>query len=147
VRLGVVGLVEVDAECDGHVGVLGRRRDDHLRRARVEVLGGAVAAAEAPARLDRDLHAELPPGKLSGIGLGQHHDRAVAHAQVVTVRLHLRGEMPEHRVTPQQLRQRLDVHQVVDRDDLQVGVALERCPQRAATGPAKAVDSHSYRHG
>ena len=61
--LGVVRVVEVDAERDGDVGLLGRRRDDHLARAGLDVLQRVGALAEQARRLDHDLDAELAPGQ------------------------------------------------------------------------------------
>ena len=60
VRLRVVVAV-VDAEHDRHVRVRRRRGDDHLLRAAVEVLCGALAVGEEPGRLDHDVDAEIAP--------------------------------------------------------------------------------------
>ena len=92
--LRVVGLVEVHAERDGHVGVLRRRRDDHLARARGEVLAGALAGAEAPARLDHHVDAEVAPGQVRGIGLGEDRDLAAVDPQLRVVGLDLAGKRP-----------------------------------------------------
>ena len=73
-RVGVVGLVEVDAEDDGDVArarALGRRRDDHLASARLEVPRGLVARAEAAGRLDHDVDAERRPTAARRVGLGE----------------------------------------------------------------------------
>ena len=69
----VVG-VEVDAEGDGHVGLLGRGGDDHLLGARLEVLGGVVAGGEEAGRLDHDVDAEVAPGQRRRVALGEHLD-------------------------------------------------------------------------
>ena len=70
VRLGVV-VALVDAEHDRHVRVLRGRGDDHLPRAAVEVLRGAVALREEAGRLDHDVDAEVAPGKAAGVALGR----------------------------------------------------------------------------
>ena len=74
VVLGVVGLVEVDAQGDRHVRVGRRRRDDHLLRPGVEMLGGVVALGEQAGRLDHDVDAELAPRQIGGVTLGEHLD-------------------------------------------------------------------------
>ena len=73
VRGLVVGLV-VDADDDGRVRALGRRRDDDLLGAGLEVLGGLGALGEAAGGLDDDVGAELAPGQLGGVGLGGDAD-------------------------------------------------------------------------
>ena len=72
--VAVVGLVEVDAEHDGHVRVGRRRGDDDLLGAGVEVLGGVLAVGEQAGGLDHHVGAELAPGQRAGIALGQHAD-------------------------------------------------------------------------
>ena len=64
VLVGVV-LVEVDAEADRDVLALGRRGDDDLLRAAVEVLGGVLAVGEEAGRLDDDVDAEVAPRQLA----------------------------------------------------------------------------------
>ena len=64
--LGVICLVEVDAESDGYVRFLRGRRDDHLARACLEMLRGARAGAEPAGRFDHDLDAELRQGSAAG---------------------------------------------------------------------------------
>ena len=71
----LVVLVEVDAEDDRDVLVLGGRGDDDLLGAGVEVLGGLVAVGEEAGRLDDDVDAEVAPRQLRGVALLEH-DRA-----------------------------------------------------------------------
>ena len=72
VALGVVDLVEVDAEDDvgvDRLGALGRRGEDHLARAGLEVLRGVGAGAEAAGGLDHDVDAEVGPRQVGGVAL------------------------------------------------------------------------------
>jgi hypothetical protein len=71
VLLGVV-LVEVDAQADRDVLALGRRGDDDLLRAAVEVLGGVLAVGEATGRLDDHVDAEVAPRQVRRVRLGEH---------------------------------------------------------------------------
>ena len=124
VALGVVVALEVDPQRDGDVGLLGRRGDDHLARARLEVLGGSGAVAEQPGRLDDDVGADVAPRQRSGIRLGEDRDLAVVDADGAVEHLDLARERPVDRVVAQQVREHLDVHHVVDADPLEVGALL-----------------------
>ena len=64
--LRVVSLL-VDAQDDGHVFILGRRRYDDLLHRVVQVLGGIIAVGEQPCGLDDDLRANRCPVNLSRI--------------------------------------------------------------------------------
>ena len=81
VALRVVDVVEVDAERDGHVGILGGRRDDHLARAGCEVLARALARAEAAGRLDHHIDVVLRPRQGRGIRLREDGDLVAGNAQ------------------------------------------------------------------
>ena len=74
VPLRVVGLIEIDPQCHGHVGIGRGRRDDDLLGARREMLGGVVALGEEARRLDHDIDAEVRPGQVRGIPLRQDLD-------------------------------------------------------------------------
>ena len=146
VALGVVGGFEVDPQRDGDVGLLGRRGDDDLLRARLEMLGGPGAVAEAPGGFDDHVGADVAPrqrgGSLSantGISAAVDADGAVEH-------LDCAREGPVDRVVAQQVREHLDVHHVIDADPLEVGALLVRRSERRASGAAEAVDADSCVH-
>ena len=142
----VVHLVEVDAERDGDVGVLGRRGDDHLARARLEVLGGARAVAEVSARLDHDVGADVAPRERGRVRLGEHRDLAAVDANRIVEHLDGPGERPVDRVVAEQVREHLDVHHVVDAGPLDRGVALMSGAEGRAAGAAEAVDANPDGH-
>ena len=72
VLVGVV-LVEVDAEADRDVLALGGRRDDDLLRpAAVDVLLRVLAVGEAAGGLDDDVDAQVAPRQVGRVGLGEH---------------------------------------------------------------------------
>ena len=79
VRLGVV-VVEVDAEGDGDVRLLGGGRDDHLLGAGLEVLGGVGARGEEAGRLDHDVDAEVGPRQVRRVALLEGDDRLAVDA-------------------------------------------------------------------
>ena len=146
VVVGVVDLVEVDAERDGGVRLGGGRGDDHLLGAGLEVLGGVVALREEPGRLDHDLGPEVAPRQRGRVLLGEHLHLAAVDGQRAVAHLDGARERPVHRVVLEQVRERPRVRDVVDRDDLDVRVRLLRCAEHVAADPAEAVDPDSYGH-
>ena len=107
VLLAVVGLVEVDAEGDGHVRVGGRRRDHDLLGSGLEVLGGVLPVGEQAGRLDHHLDAELPPGQRRRVALAEHADLLAVDAQAGVGGLHLAAERTVVGVVPEQMGDRL----------------------------------------
>ena len=145
-RSGSYTVVEVDAQRDGDVGVLGRRGDDDLARARLEVLGGARAVAEVSARLDHDVGADVAPWERGRVRLGEHGDLAPVDANRIVEHLDGPGEGPVDGVVAQQVREHLDVHHVVDAGPLDRGVALVGGAEGRAAGAAEAVDANPDGH-
>ncbi len=147
VLLRVVILV-VHAEDDRHVRVRCRCGDDDLLRAGIEVLLGALALREEAGRLDRDVDAELAPRQVGRVALGEELDLVVADAQHAVAHLDRYIEVAERRVVPQQVRHRLQVAEVVRRDDLEVAAVLEMRAEEVPSDPPEAVDAHpDLRHG
>ena len=143
---GVVHLVEVDAQRDGDIRLLGRGGDDHLARPCLEVLGGARAVAEVPARLDHDLGADVAPRERGGVRLGEHGDLAPVDPQRPVEHLDGPGERPVYGVVAQEMREHLDVHHVVDAGPLDGGTALVGGAERRSAGAAEAVDANPHGH-
>ncbi len=84
-----------------------------------------------PERLPRQLGRVLHRQDLERVAV--HADRAVAGRDVGL-------EVPEHRVVLQQVRERVGVREVVDRDEVDVVVA-ERRPQDVPADATEAVDA------
>ena len=118
--LGVVVALEVHAERNRHVGVGGRGRDDDLAGTRLEVLRGVLALGEQPGGLDRDLDAELAPRQGCRVALREDLDLVpVDHQRPVALR-YLAREAAEDGVVLEEMGERSQVGDVVDRDDLDV---------------------------
>ena len=84
---GVVGAL-VDAEDDGRDVVAGGgSRDDDLLGAGGDVLARVVGLGEAAGRLDDDVDAQLAPGEVGGVALGEDLDRLAVDDDVVAVEL------------------------------------------------------------
>ena len=145
-QLGVVRL-EVDAERDRDVGLLGGRGDDHLLRSGLEVLLGVGAGAEAAARLDHDLDAELAPGQRGGIAHVRRLDPGPVDDERALDQLDGAAERAVDGVVLEQVREHRGIGDVVDRDPLDVGARLERSPECGAAGSSEAVDGDTDSHG
>jgi hypothetical protein len=145
IRVWVVGVV-VHTQDDRHVGIRGRRGDDDLLRSRVEVLLRAVAFREEPRRLDRDVDSEVAPRQLAGLSLGKHLELVAPGCDLSVRGLDTVREPPVVRVVLEQMRHRLRVAEVVDRDDVELAAALEKCAEEVAPDPPETVDANSCRH-
>mmetsp|Transcript_18044 Transcript_18044/g.56190 ORF Transcript_18044/g.56190 Transcript_18044/m.56190 type:complete len:490 (-) Transcript_18044:63-1532(-) len=144
--LGVRRMVHAHHE-HGRVG--GRRRDDHLLRAALEVRGGLVDDGEDARRLAHDVRAGLAPRHLVGrLGRVELDLLAVDDQDVVgLIALHGAGEPAVRRVVLEEVRGILHVaERVVHRDDLDA-LALARGAADEAADAAKAGDAHLGRHG
>ena len=139
--------VVVDAEHQGEVGVLRRRRDDHLLRAAGEVLCGIVALREEAGRFDHDVDAQFAPGEGGRIALREDLEVRVADPQAVSFHLHVGFEVAEDGVVLEEVRQRFRVGDVVDRDELDVRVRLRhRGAHDVPPDPPEPVDTDPHTH-
>jgi hypothetical protein len=68
--------VVIDLKDDRLVGVVGGRRDEHALGAGVEMGGRFLLRGEDAGAFENDIDAEILPGKLRRIALGEHFDRA-----------------------------------------------------------------------
>ncbi len=155
--LGVVHRLEVHADHDRRVqrlGALGGGGDDHLARARRQVLGGRGARAVAPGRLDHHVDAELPPRQLGDLRLGQRAHAPSADHDLPAGGLDRPREGAVDGVVAQQVRERGRIGEIVDRDDLQLRAqyisearaSLVGDAKHAASDAAETVDGDSSGH-
>ena len=151
VRDDLVGVgverVVVDADHERGVGPVGGRRDDHPGRAAVQVGGGLLLGGEHAGGLQDDVDAEVAPGQLGRVALGQELERAVAldRDRVVGVR-DLGAEAAHDRVVLEQVGHGADVAEVVDGDDLDVGTLGVDRPEEAPSDAPEPVDADSNGH-
>jgi hypothetical protein len=143
---GVV-LTLVDAHDDGDVLVLRRRRDDDLLRAGVDVRPRLGRVREVPGGLDDDVRTELLPGQRTRVALGEDAEGGAADGDLPVAGRDLAVEAAEDRVVAEQVRQRLDVGEVVDADDLDVGAGRQQRAEVVAADAAEAVDANPNGHG
>jgi len=90
--------------------------------------------------LGDDLSADVAPVEVVGVLLAEDGDLFAVDDQGVRGRLYLAGELAVHGVVLEEVRQILGVAQVVDADDLNVGV-IEAVAEDHAADAAKAVDT------
>lgn len=146
VQLRVV-RVGVDAVRERDIGTVGGGADEHALGTGVDVGAGGLGVGEAAGRLEDDLHAELGPGKLRRLALGEHLDAVAVDDEGVAVDAHRTAEATRGRVEGEQSREGGRLRQVVHGHDLEVGVALEQCAQHVASDAAESVDgdaSHEW---
>jgi hypothetical protein len=138
--------VVVHAEHDGHVRLGGRRGDDHLLRARREVLRRVVALGEEAGGLDHHVGAQVAPWQRRRIALREHLQLVAVHDQAVVREVHLALERAEDRVVLEQVGERLRVGDVVHTDPVDVRPARVRGAEDVAPDAAEAVDAGLQGH-
>ena len=146
VLVGLIGAIEVDAEGDGHVGILGDSGDDHLLGPGAEVLGGVIARGEESGRLDHHLNSHLSPGQSGGIALGEDLDLSPINHDRAVQRLYRPREAAQDRVVLEQVGEGLRVGQVVDRDELQLGPRRPCRAENVSPDPPETVDADLDSH-
>ena len=97
---------------------------------------------EEARRLEHDVDAEVAPGQRCRVALGQHLQLVAAGADHAVADLDLAGERAEHRVVLEQVRHRLRVAEVVDRDDLEVRAPLAAGTEEVAPDAPEPVDAN-----
>ena len=145
-RVGVVGVV-VHADYERDVRALRGRRDDHLLGSAFEVLGRALAVGEEAGGLDHHVGAELAPGQVGGVALGEHLDTVAVDDDRVALGFDLPLVAAVGGVVVQEVGQRLRVGDVVDRDPLDVRALGLGGAEDVAADPAETVDPDAYGHG
>src|SRR4029077_2701023 len=93
-----------------------------------------------------DVHAEIAPGKAAGVALAEQLELLRADRDLAVAGRDLLVERAEHGVVLEQVGHRLDVAEVVRRDDLEVAAALQVRPEEVTPDPPETVDSNPNRH-
>src|SRR5205814_3573787 len=101
---------------------------------------------EQTRRLDDDVDAEFLPWQLRGVFLAQELDGVAVDADGVAFGLDRGAERAERSVVLEQMRERLGVADVVDRDDLEVRLQFPGGPVDVAADASKAVDANLECH-
>jgi hypothetical protein len=83
-------------------------------------LGRGLALGEQAGAFEHDVDAELAPGQIGRVALGQHLDFPGADLDRVLGRRDLAGERPVHRIVGEQVGVSLRRAQIVDRHELDV---------------------------
>ncbi len=146
VGLGVVDLF-VDAHDDRRVLARGGSGDQDLLRATRDVLLGVIRLREAAGGLDDDVDAEVAPGQVRGVALGEHGDALAANRDRVTVVRDLFAQLSADGVVLEEVREGLVVGEIVHRHDLEVRTLRECRAEVVASDPAEAVDADLDSHG
>ena len=141
----VVQLV-VDAHHDGDVVVGGRRGDDDLLGAGVDVRVRLGGVGEEAGGLDDHVGADLAPLEVAGVALGVRRDLLVTDVDGRVGRRHVGVEPTQDRVELEQVGQGLVVGEVVDPHDLDVGAGRTHGAEEVAADAAEAIDAYTNSH-
>ena len=145
VRRVVVQAV-VHAHHDGDVFIRGGGGDQDLLGAGVDVLLRGSSLGEEAGGLDDDVNAELAPGQVGGIALGENLDDVAVDNNVAVLDLNGFLQAAADGVVLEQVGQRLGAGEVVDCNDLEVRALCECCAEVVAADAAEAVDTNTGRH-
>jgi hypothetical protein len=101
-------------------------RDHHALRAAIEVRGRFLSGGEESRRLDHKVDAEVFPWQLRGILVAEELDVVAVDLDALALRLDRRPERAQGGVVLQQVGESPGVADVVDGDDLEIGLARRR---------------------
>ena len=141
VRGGIEGLL-VDADAERDIGILRRSGDDHVLDALFQMPRRFVFARKAARRLHHDLHAEVAPRNVGGIGRGENAQRFAVDGDAIVRMADRVRDRVMHRVVLQQIRQRGRIGEIVDGDEFDAGIALERGTQHVASDAPETIDTN-----
>src|SRR5690606_10352582 len=120
-RVGGLQDLVVDAVDDGGVDILAARGgDDDFLGAALQVGRGLFLGGEEARAFQHHVHAQVAPGQLGRIAVGQHADAVAVDDHVVAVDLDRAGETAMRRIVAGEVGVRLGIAQVVDGHDLDV---------------------------
>ena len=103
-------------------------------------------SGEEPGRLEHDVHAEIAPRQRGGIALREHAHLLAGRAEDAVGELDVALERAERRVVAQEMRHRLRVAEVVQRDDLEVGAERVLRAEEVPPDAAESVDADANAH-
>src|SRR5690606_35974549 len=102
---------------------------------------GILRFGKPPGRLDDDIDAEIAPRQRGRILLLEHLDRPLANLDLVAVVADGFLETPCHGVVLEQVRKRVVVGEVIDRNKLEIAPLCECCSIEIAADSSEAVDA------
>ena len=123
--------IEVDAADEHRRVILGRGGHDDLLRAGVDVRLRLFLRQEQARGFDDVLRADLTPGQVRGVALGEDGDLAAVDHDAVVVALHIGGESAVHSIVLQHVGQIIGGAEVIDAHDLDLRME----------GPSRPKDS------
>ena len=147
VVLGGIVLLVIHAHADRDVLTLGGRRNHDLFGAGGEVLRRAFLVRKAARAFEHELYAEILPGELLGFLDRRDLDRFAVHDQRIALRLDRAGKAFVDGVVLQQMGQRFGIGDVVDADELDLGLLRHGGrAQYVAADSSEPVDPYPHCH-
>ena len=140
---------------DHERGVGARRWGGHDRATGTgrEMSRCVVSGGERAGRLDDQVDTELCPGQIGGVALCEHRHLAAIEVEYPIVHVDVPAHLAVHGVIPEEVGERLDVAEIVHRNDFERGVegagalAFDEGTNEVATDAAETVDGDTCRHG
>ena len=137
--------IEVNAADEHRRVILGRGGHDDLLRAGVDVRLRLFLRQEQARGFDDVLRADLTPGQVRGVALGEDGDLAAVDHDAVVVALHIGGESAVHSIVFQHVGQIIGGAEVIDAHDLDLRM-VQACAKDHTANAAKAVNTDLNTH-
>ena len=139
-------LVVVHTHDEGAVDVLTGSGEDNLLSAGLEVCLCLGAVGEETGGLEDYVNAQVLPGEVLRVALGEDLDFLAVNNQCAFLDLDLCAEATHDGVVLEQVCQGLNIGEVVDCDDLEADALGLSCAEEGAADAAEAVDCYAYSH-
>src|SRR5712692_463406 len=139
----VLGFVDAKHDCD--VFVFRRSRDDYFPDGAPEMFLCILSFREPARRFDHDLRAHRLPRNRRRVALREYPEFFALNLDSVFRRRNIMMKIAQHRIVFQEVRQRLCISDVVDRDEIDI-LVTERRTKNIAPNATEPVDPHFNCH-
>jgi hypothetical protein len=99
-----------------------------------------LRSSKRPRRLDDHIDTKLAPGKIRRAGNRKGSHAMLTDGDRVRIDRNLLGEAAKDRIELEQMRHRLQIAEIAQRDDLKARPTVQRSAQEVPPDPPEAVD-------
>ena len=141
--------IVVDPVDDGAIRVAAGGGNQHFLGPGGQMLARAVFLGEASRALHHHVDAQLAPGQLGRVGLGQQPNPLTAdHEGVFALDADVHGQLAVHGIPLEQVGHLSGIGEIVDGDELEVVARAFQCSAEGeASDAAEAIDGDFRGHG